>query len=282
MVPAITAVIVNYNSGDCLAGCVQSLKRSDTAATVIVVDNASQDRSLAVIRPDNTVRVIENDHNPGFAYACNQALGLVDTPYVLFINPDCEVDSPTLSRLRNALQDHAGAVMAGAWVVDREGQVQRATQRTLPNPANSFREIVFGSRAGDKGVDWSHRPKPERVTEVDAVSGACMMLDTAWLKQAGGLDAAYRLHCEDLDLMYRIKQSGKKTVLVPNAEVLHLQGVSSARRPLWVSYQKHRGMWRYYRKYHARWPTAGLVWSGIWSHFLLHLPALLFRAVAKR
>lgn len=90
-----------------------------------------------------------------------------------------------------------------------------------------------------------------------------------------GLDSNYGLHCEDLDLMYRLRQGGWHCLIVPGARVFHGQGVSSRSRPAWAHWQKHRGMQRFFRKFQAKnysLPIRWLVVAGIWLRFVLTLP----------
>ena len=94
------------------------------------------------------------------------------------------------------------------------------------------------------------------------------------------MDDAYGLHCEDIDLMYRLHQEGQYSLFVPSAVVYHRQGVSSRSRPLWVHWQKHRGMQRFFNKFQARqysFPVRCLVIAGIWTRFAVTLPVQLIR-----
>ena len=94
------------------------------------------------------------------------------------------------------------------------------------------------------------------------------------------MDEEYGLHCEDLDLMYRLSQQGFHCLFVPAARVIHQQGVSSRSRPLWVHRQKHLGMQRFFNKFQAKeysFPLRCLVITGIWLRFTLTLPGMLMR-----
>ena len=89
------------------------------------------------------------------------------------------------------------------------------------------------------------------------------------------MDGAYGLHCEDLDLMYRLRQRGFHCLLVPDARVFHDQGLSSSSRPFWVHWQKHRGMQRFFQKFQAQQVSPFLRWlvlCGIWLRFAATLP----------
>jgi GT2 family glycosyltransferase len=111
-----------------------------------------------------------------------------------------------------------------------------------------------------------------------------MLVRTKAFVDVGGLDEAYALHCEDLDLMYRLRNRGGHCLFVPQAQAEHLQGLSSRSRPLWAHWQKHRGMQRFYLKFQAerypallRWPFSLLVLMGIWLRFAVTLPAALLQ-----
>src|SRR5690606_10172299 len=86
---------------------------------------------------------------------------------------------------------------------------------------------------------------------VDAVSGALMLLPRALFERVGGFDAWYRLHAEDLDLCRRVREAGAIVAVANDIRVLHLRGVSSRARPLFVEWHKHRGLWRYFTKFEA-------------------------------
>ena len=121
---------------------------------------------------------------------------------------------------------------------------------------------------------------PLETTEAEAVTGACLLLRKDRFFEIGGMDEGYALHCEDLDLMYRLAERGQERLYVPAARVYHLQGLSSRSRPAWVHWQKHRGMRRFYDKFQSAddlLPLRWLVHFGITARFLLTLPLVLLR-----
>jgi GT2 family glycosyltransferase len=102
-----------------------------------------------------------------------------------------------------------------------------------------------------------------------------MLLDRKVITELGLFDEGYGLHCEDLDLMYRLRNAGWQCLFVPAASAVHEQGVSSRSRPFWVHRQKHLGMARFFRKFQAAEygpPIRWLVYSGIWARFVLLSP----------
>ena len=105
---------------------------------------------------------------------------------------------------------------------------------------------------------------------VDAVSGALMLMPRSLFAGIGGFDEGYRLHAEDLDLCRRARQAGARVAVANDVPVLHVRGVSSRSRPLFVEWHKHRGLWRYYRKFDAPRdgaPTRAAVFAMVWGRF---------------
>ena len=288
--PLIEVIIVNFNAGNVLTRCVQSVLSQQLNIHITVIDNASSDGSMATL--DKTLGHVEclslllNDSNLGFACGVNAAVqGLTgDGHYLLILNPDCEMLPGSLAALVNALETDSQAALAGPMVVDGTGQAMRGTLRRFPDPWRSFLTFTGLSRLAGVfpalgGVEMSTR-LPAEPTRAEAVSGACMLIRKAEFIGMGCLDGEYGLHCEDLDLMFRLNQQGLGCLFVPSARVFHAQGTSSSSRPVWVHWQKHRGMQRFFRKFQAQQHAAPFCWLvvvGIWLRFVLTLPQVLLR-----
>jgi GT2 family glycosyltransferase len=294
--PAVDVIVVNFNTGEFLLRCIEAALAQEDTATLIVVDNASSDasadRAARQFATDSRFHLLRNSDNPGFASAVNQAArhaerqGFGDA--LLILNPDCEMQAGALAALRQALAADPSAALAGPLLTDAEGRPQRANLRRFPTPWSSLVTLSGLWRLERfwplfRGVEWP-APLPAEVTPAEAVSGACMLVGKASFRQVGGMDAAYRLHGEDLDLMYRLRQQGAHCLFVPQARAIHLQGLSSRSRPWWAHWQKHRGMQRFFLKFQApqygwllRWPASLLVLTGIWARCALTLPLVLLR-----
>ena len=283
--PVVEVIIVNYNAGDALTRCVQSVFAQQVPVRLIIADNASSDDSISSLQiaigfPEN-VMVIANDENLGFAKAVNAAALNLESGghYLLILNPDCEMLPGSLAALGGALDDDPGAALAGPAVVDRDGRVMRGTLRRFPDPWNSLLTFSGLWRLGRwfpafRGIEMSGQ-LPLETAAAEAVSGACMMLRKSEFIELGCMDGAYGLHCEDLDLMYRLRQGGFHSLFVPSARVFHQQGISSSSRPLWVHWQRHLGMQRFFLKFQAEktvFPLRWLVFAGIWLRFAVKLP----------
>lgn len=292
----ISVVMVNFNAGELLAQNVRQALAShlEGPLEVIVVDNASSDDSLARLRPllGERVRLQANARNVGFAVACNQGARLATGSHLLFLNPDCAVAPEAIARARAALEAHPRAGMAGALIRNEDGSEQRGCRRDLPDPKRAiYRLSGLSRRFPDRFADFNAAGSavPEGPTPVEAISGAFMLMRREAFDAVGGWDEGYFLHCEDLDLCQRFRDADLAVLFVPEAEATHLQGTSSRGRPMRVEWHKHRGMWRFYRKFQAPrnpGPFNALVRLGIAAHFLLKAlrlaPRSLRLALARR
>lgn len=274
---AIAAVVVSYNSGETLDACLQRLRDAGGVAAIRVVDNGSHDASMTLVQrhalEDPRVRFIANPDNPGFAVACNQGAAASDAPWLAFVNPDLMVERDTLVRLRDAAASLGGEVLVGAVLHGEDGREDPVCRRQDPD----FVAMLASPAARNLAVPSSGEP----VQPVEAISGALMLLPRSLFERLDGFDEAYRLHSEDLDLCRRARLAGAGVAVANEARVLHVRGVSSRPRPWFVTWHKHRGMWRYFRKFDAAgraWPLQALVWLGIWARF----PWAAARAIVQR
>ncbi len=288
--PAVSAVIVNFNSGPLIVRAVESVLASGLATEVIVSDNGSTDGSLervaALAAADARVRVLRNGGNLGFARANNLAFAACAGDFLLVLNPDCVLQPGALATVVGVLRDHPEAGMAGCLIENPDGSEQAGCRRTLPTP---FASLAFFTRvdrflpwiAAPKQVNLNREPLPSAPAAVEAISGAFMLIRRQALEEVGGFDEAYFLHCEDLDWCARFGQRGWQILFVPTARAVHFKGTSSQDRPVFVLWHKHRGMARFFRKFQSQrhsLPFNGLVMVGIWGRFaLLAGAALLMR-----
>lgn len=288
-----TIIIVAADSGPSLRECVARALASSVPVEVVLVDNGSRDgvpQSVAeVYRDDERVRVICNHANLGFGPAVNIGARSARGDTLLVLNPDCMLEPDTLARLLKILDAHPHAGVIGAVACDADGTPDPASRRRDPLLKRSLNELTGRATRGSgdprhEGVDVGGSI-PEATIEVENVSGALMLLPRAVFDCLHGFDEAYFLHCEDLDLCRRARDGGYGVLLAGGVRVRHSKGGSSAHRPVFVSYHKHRGMWRWFRKFDpaAREPlTRALVACGIAGHFLATAPLLAVRRAHRR
>ncbi|NYZ62875.1 glycosyltransferase family 2 protein [Luteimonas sp. SJ-16] len=270
----MVAVVVTHQSASTVDACLGRLRGAHRVAEIRVVDNASSDATLAVVQRhaslDPRVHFIANPDNPGFAVACNQGARDAASPWIAFVNPDCLVEADALARL----QAHAGSLesdsLLGTDLVGEDGVHDPAARRRDPE----FAAMLYRPAARRLSVA---RDPQRTLQRVDAVSGALMLMPRRLFDRIGGFDEGYRLHAEDLDLCRRAREAGAVVAVANDIVVAHVRGVSSRARPLFVEWHKHRGLWRYFRRFEAGkrgWPVRVAVWAMIW----LRLPVAALRA----
>ena len=277
MNPSIAVVIVSYQSASTLDACLVRLRAAEDVAEIRVVDNGSNDGTLEIVQrhasADPRLRFIANPDNPGFAAANNQGVADSQAPWLAFINPDLLVATDTLSLLR-ARAVALGDCVLGVEQVDEQGQPDAAVRRRDPDFGAMLRHPGQGARLAIP-ADPS-----QPLQRVPALSGALLLMPRSLFERIGGWDAGYRLHAEDLDLCRRAREAGAVVAIANDLQVVHVRGVSSRSRPFFVEWHKHRGLWRYFRRFEA--PRRNLlvqaaVWGAIWAHAAAQVPRLLRR-----
>lgn len=272
--PQLAVLVVSHDSGEVLPRCLEALAaQRGIRLQRVLVDNGSRQPPGPDPRID--VRIL-NPHNPGFAVACNQAAAASEAPWLLFLNPDCfpgPDDLAQLLALGEAAQREGPLGALGVQLLDADGSAQAASLRRDPAPGRLIRAL-FRGRSAIEPVP----PTAQGMHEVEAISGALMLVPRASFDAVGGFDEGYRLHFEDLDLCRRFRQRGLRVVFAPALRITHLKGTSSRRRPLWVAWQKHRGWRRYFERFDAQTLAAPARW-GFRLLIWLALPLLLLRAL---
>jgi len=288
-------IVVAADSGALLRDCVESVLAGDpgNAFELLLVDNASVDGVVeqveAAHRADARLRVLRNASNLGFGPACNRGAAQAGGDVLVLLNPDCIVPREFIARARGALTAEPRSIgVLGVQVTDTDGRPARGNRRRDPTLRRALATLTGVARLEPRwpacqGVEMPPA-KGVGIEPVEAVSGACMILPRAAFERVGGFDEAYFLHAEDLDLCRRVRDAGWHVAIDPDTHVVHAQGSSSRARPLFVARHKHRGMWRYFTKFDpaARNPLLrGVVWIGIWAHFMLKAPLLALRGALR-
>jgi GT2 family glycosyltransferase len=278
----IGVVVVTHRSASSIDACLERLRAADGVAAIRVVDNASDDDTLEVVQRhaavDPRLRFVANPDNPGFGTGCNQGAHALDAAqgvvWLAFVNPDCLVEPTSLAALRAHARQLDGNALLGADLVDEAGERDAAARRRDPD----FAAMLRTPAAARLGVPLD----PGRSLQtVDAVSGALLLLPRLLFERLGGFDTGYRLHAEDLDLCRRARDAGAVVAVANDVQVVHLRGVSSRSRPVFVEWHKHRGLWRYFRTFEApqrTLPVHAAVFALIWGRF----PFAALRALLRR
>lgn len=234
----ISIVIVSYNVREFLRGALDSVKRSLVAGglsgEVFVVDNASRDGSAEMVRsayPD--VTLFASDQNLGFGKANNLAMKRATGDYLLLLNPDTILGEDTLRTMVDFMRSHPDAGLAGCKLLNADGSFQISCRRGFPTPWASFTKL-FGFSTFFPKSPWFAQynltyKSIDDTYEVDAISGAFMVLSRKAYEATQGFDESFFMYGEDLDLCYRVKETGQKVYYVHSTSTVHFQGESTRR-----------------------------------------------------
>jgi len=220
-------VIVTWNSTPHIGPCLDAALA--TGAELVVVDNASEDGTVAEAKRRN-VRLITNRMNAGFATAVNQGIRALRAPLLLLLNPDAIIQSG-VEHLRDAC-DHPETAAAGGTLVNKFGQPQVGFMvRRFPSPAALCLECLLVNRLWPRNpVNWHYRCLDldySAPVEVEQPAGAFLMIRRDAWERLGGLDESfYPLWFEDVDFLKRAKENGYRICYMPAAVAEHSGGHS--------------------------------------------------------
>jgi hypothetical protein len=271
-----SVLIVNFNGGEMVVGCVKAALTSLTRVEVLMWDNASSDGSpdllAEIFAGESRFSLFRSQQNIGFAAGVNRLISHASGKTVLLLNPDCLLSPDTIARVWDVLEKNPEAGMAGCLICNPDGSEQAGCRRQVPTPWRSLVRVlrldkVFFGHPRFQSISLNTTPLPDKPVEVEAISGAFMLVTRKALEDVGLLDDHYFMHCEDLDWCMRFRRKGWQILFVPQAEVIHHQGHCSTSRPIAVELYKHKGMLRFYNKFFRHqyprllmWVVTGTVW----------------------
>lgn len=228
-VPDLSIIIVSFNTQELLKKCLMSLmvngKWLMVNSEVIVVDNASKDSSSEMVKKEfPKVKLIVNEHNLGFATANDQGIKASKGEGVFLLNSDTEVKPGALEKLVEFIQIHSEVGVVGARLLNPDGSIQSSVYH-FPTIWRAIKEYWLGQ----KGEYDKYAPAENEPMEVEAVTGAAMLIPRRTIEKIGLLDERYFMYFEDLDYCQRVKQAGLKVYYLPEAEILHRHGQSASK-----------------------------------------------------
>jgi hypothetical protein len=223
--PAITAVIVTYNSREHINDALEILRVAYEAGDLecVVVDNASSDETADFISANHSwVTLLRSSRNLGFGRGCNLGFQQVDSPYVLILNPDAVVDLHTLKALLGFMESHDKAGIVAPAIIEAEESIQSAGLMTTPS---SLLRSALGLN--------NAMPQQRRIVPGDSpfqtpwVCGAVMLIRSDLFRCLGGFDPRFFLYFEETDLCRRATQEGMEIWAVGQAVARHVGGASA-------------------------------------------------------
>lgn len=229
--PDVSVIIVSYKVRYYIEQCLNSVLRSVPDAQIFVVDNDSADGSVEYLRERfPQVEIIANNFNAGFGRANNMALAKALGRYVLFLNPDTVVAERTIPGCIEYMDEHPETGAVGVRMQYGEGRFALESRRSLPTPSVSFWHMTGLERMFPHSRLFAryHLTYLDNSQEcpIDVVSGAYMFVRKEALDRTGGFDESFFMYGEDIDLSYRIIQSGYVNRYLP-LPIVHYKGEST-------------------------------------------------------
>lgn len=262
----VSIVIVNWNSGALLEKCVASIREHAPGCEIVIVDNASTDTSLEFAgRTSDSLMLLRNEQNAGFAAACNQGWRAGQGEKVLFMNPDVECFPDGVEIMAQRLESEPSVWAVGGRLLDAAGAPQAGFNvRAFPSIGSVAAEMLLLDEVWPRNrwtrryrmADWDHNS----LRDVDQPAAACLMVRRAALESLGGFDEQFRpAWFEDVDLCRRICNAGGRIVFEPRASFLHQGGASlgNLTKEEFLRYF-HANQLRYFEKHHGK-PAAARV-----------------------
>ena len=249
----LSIIIVNWNSTAYLLKCLESIyaQTHQTAFEIIVVDNASPDGDIGIVKqqyPD--VVLIESPLNLGFAGANNLGFRASRGEYVVFLNPDTVLRNAAFDLMLRQVRSLPSLGAAGCTLLNEDLSLQTAAIQTFPTIVNQLLDLdVLRNRFLACSL-WNIAPLFAGGTEpsrVEVISGACVLFRREVFAEIGQFSEEYFMYAEDLDLCYKAAQGGFTNYYIPQGQIIHYGGKSSVRRRAVV--MKWRSILQYVAKH---------------------------------
>lgn len=244
----VSIIILSYNTQELLRSCLASITRNLTKVDyeIIVVDNASSDGSVSMIKKDfREVTIIENRENVGFARGINIGAKQAKGKYLLFLNSDAEVLDNRIEMLIAEFQQHEKTAVIGGMLLNPNGTMQRSYGKFY-----TLSHILLMLIVGDKGELLSQKAEKG---STDWVSGGFMMIRSDVFNEISGFDERFFMYVEDMELCYRVKKLRYAVWFMPEVQVRHVGHGSSNRtfaiihiyKGILYFYLKHKSIFSY-------------------------------------
>ncbi len=235
----ISVIIVNYHSAKMVIDCINSIydKTRDLRYEIIVVDNASDDGSVELLRETfgETITLIESPENLGFGKANNLGAKKAVGKYLFLLNPDTILVNNAMKILYNYLEEHPNVGVAGGNLLSPEGMPTPSFCREFDDLKLEKNRASWGNLLGQRicaklrigrnrpMAEFNHTEKPEKVAYI---FGADMMIPETLFARVGGFDPDFFMYAEEEELTWRITREGYAAVSVPQAKIIHLEGAT--------------------------------------------------------
>ncbi|UKB81749.1 glycosyltransferase family 2 protein [Chryseobacterium sp. MEBOG07] len=233
----LSVIIVNYNVTRLLRSCLLSLQKyiQEVEYEVIVIDNASTDNSWENLIPEfPSVDFISSKTNGGFSKANNQAVQTAKGEYILLLNPDTELEGPYMKELLDFADSQSSFGCLGVRMHDAEGHFLPESKRSVPDMFNSFEKLFTNFKKNNSKTYYRNDIEEDAVAEIEVITGAFLLAKREVYEKIGGLDEAYFMYGEDIDLCYTFLRNGYKNFYYGKVSILHHKGESTIKDEVYL------------------------------------------------
>ncbi|PIZ64701.1 hypothetical protein CO051_05965 [Candidatus Roizmanbacteria bacterium CG_4_9_14_0_2_um_filter_39_13] len=249
----LSIIVLSYNTAALTKQTVESILTSLKAARfgyeIIVFDNASKDKSVEFVRvlsqKFKQITLIAHHENLGFSKGNNEAVTLAHGSYILFLNSDIIIQDDAISKLFEYYKNNQQSIhFLGGKLFNKDGSLQPSGGPFYSLP------VVFGALFA-KGDHWGFsRQSPDKITQIDWVSGACILTTKKIFSKLNGFDEKIFMYMDEIDLLYRAKKMHYNTYFYPYAPFIHL-GSASSEGKTYPILQVYKGFKYFYKKHHS-------------------------------
>jgi len=263
--PLVSVIVLNYNAGELLLNCIESVKKSAYKnLEIIVVDNISTDKSQKICKekyPD--IKLIQNDENFGYWEGNNIGIREAKGDYIIILNPDTIVESNWIEELISAYNKFG----EGLYQPKHLSLNEKTVYMSAGNMLNIF-GFGYAREKGNKDENQFNK-----IEEIGYASGTCLFTSSAVLKKVGLFDPFIFLYHDDLDLGWRASQLGIKSYYVPTSLIYHAESYSlkwNAEKFYWLERNRKYCILTHYSKqtYSKIFPTLLVVDFFVWIFYL--------------
>jgi GT2 family glycosyltransferase len=233
----LSIIIVNYNVTELLKNCLLSIQKyiEGFEYEVIVIDNASTDASWGDLIPEfPEFNFISSKTNGGFAKANNMAIETAQGEYLLILNPDTEFEGFYMKDVLNFADSQENFGCLGVRMHDAKGEFLPESKRSVPDMFNSFEKLFTNFKKNNSKSYYRNDIDENEITEIDVITGAFLLVKKQVYEKVGGLDEAYFMYGEDIDLCYTLLKNGYKNYYYGKASILHHKGESTVKNEVYL------------------------------------------------
>lgn len=251
----VTVIMIVYHTGQILFESIEAVLKDPRVEQFIIIDNGSPaamaERLQALSETYDHILLVQGQGNIGFAKAANLGAHLANQPWLVFLNPDAQLQPGCIDKLIEAATGQPSPCIVGARLLNPDLTEQRGARRGEVTPVTTLVSLLHLSRVFKSlrkyEIHLEDEVLPDSPISVPTISGACFITTRNDFARLKGFDARFFLHVEDVDLCWRARQMGGTVLFHPKAEVVH-EGQTSRAEPVFVEWNKGVGLVYYFRK----------------------------------